>query len=396
VSSIKVSRRDFFKAGLACLGTIGFGHAGSDKGRMGAQAAQALPGRSVWTWLRMFEVQNSWGTIPSSEAAYRANADKIDVALPANGGRIQGDGTWLQEPWKINPDWPQMLPSWASDAGHLYMPVVDNDKGNMEAYLQVLDDPSLQAAAAENLVTLATSGRFDAPWDGVLLDFEATPTTHRQQLSDFYYVLADRLKQAGLPMGISVAGRATDWGTHDFSVLAEVADFVDLRCYGYREPPPKSIAPYWWLEDSVRYALDQGISQDNLLLGLGNFSKHWPDSTQYDFHEVPHEVAMQLVAEAGATVQWIASNENGIVREWYASLGSGHIWIHDGRTHRYGLQLAEQFGLLGTSLFAPGMGDRLHWLEIDAWRSGGWYQHYLPMILKTFAPDGRAYEVRAQ
>jgi hypothetical protein len=104
---------------------------------------------------------------------------------------------------------------------------------------------------------------------------------------------------------------------------------------------------------------------------------------------MPHDVAMELVSDAGATLEWIERNENGLIRERFAALGAGHVWVHDGSTHRYGLQLVDQYGLLGTSLFAPGMGDEAHWSVTAAWRSSDWQYQYLPIILKQAEKDTR-------
>lgn len=355
-----INRRDFIKLALLGAGTMGcFPHISPESDR-----ARSQP-KEVWAWLRMFDIDGTYD-IPSSEATYLANLRNIDVAMPTNGGTLQSDGSWLQEPWKINPDWPQSLPEIARSAGHRYIPIVNNDR---QGYLAVLDDPALQSVAADNLVDLATTGRFDSPWDGILLDFESTPTAYRQKLIDFYYLLFDRLEPTGLPVGISVSGRTIDSGTHDFTVIAELADFVDLRCYGYTSPPPKSIGPYWWLEGCIQFALASGIDPNILYLGVGNFSKYWPDSTQYDFTEVTYLAAQQILADANAVPQWIETNQNGVIREWYAQIGAGHIWIHDASTYEYGLNLISQYRIGGLSHFAAGMGDVEHWNKIRHWRN---------------------------
>lgn len=384
-----LTRREFIKSGLISLGVLSlpilkFGHPfglfsqNALKKNVDKQDSFTLnheaQNRTVWAWLRMFEVKGDYG-VPTSELAYKANLANVDVVMPLNGGKLQANGTWQQESWKIDPDWPQSLPGIAKSAGHGYMPAVGNDR---EGILDVLDSPDLQLSAAENLLALATYDRFDAPWDGVYLDLEGIPSTRRQQLSDFYYLLSEKIKPTGLSLGVSVAGHIEDIGTHNFSVVAEVADFVDIRCYGYWSPLPRSIGPYWWLEACTQFALDQGIDPAKLTLGLGNFSKYWPDSGQNDSVEIPFDLAIQLIGEAGSHIEWIECNQNGLIRESFATLKAGHMWIHDGLTIKYGLNLVNQLGLLGAALFAPGMGDGFHWQVIGDWRKS--YKRYLPLI----------------
>jgi len=323
--------------------------------------------RSVWTWLRMSPVEGQGAIfdVPTSESAYVGNLERIDVAMPANGGKLQADGTWLQELHKIEDRWPAQLPRIAREARHLYIPIVGNDR---KGVFDVLADRTLQRRAARELVALATRRRADAPWDGVLLDLEAIPQTYRAPLSAFYRLLGSHLRAAGLGVGISVGGRVVDDGADDFSVIAEVADFVDLRCYGYREPQPRSISPLWWVDGCLEFAQTRGVTEPQLVLGLGTFCKYWPDSSvNYPVAEITHSAAMRLLAEAGATAEWIASNEHGAVGELFGDLGRGHVWIHDEATHQSALGLADRHNVADISLFSPGMGER-HWPTTQAWR----------------------------
>jgi hypothetical protein len=381
----RVSRRRFLKQTLAAVGVFSLLRSATPSNPVPvvpygetrlASAASVRRPRTVWAWLRMFQVGNTF-PIPTSEAAYRANLQHIDVAMPVNGGTLLGDGTWLQEPWKLNPQWPQDLPNMARETGHLYMPTVFNDR---EGVRVVMSDPELRLVAADNLVKLATEERFDAPWDGVLLDLEGIPYEFRRQMSEFLRVLADRLRTAGLRVGVSVGGRtrAEIGDGYELAVVGEVADYVDLRCYGYREPPPLSISPYWWLEGCVRYALEEGIRPEQLLLGLGLFSKYWPDSSRrYPVAEITYESAMQLIEEAGATLGWVAHNAHGAVREHFAKIGAGEVWVHDKDTIRFGLDLADQYNLLGISPFAAGMGNAAMWEVIGRWRI---HAAYMPIF----------------
>lgn len=341
-----------------------------------------MPG--VWAWLRMFETSGDYG-IPTSEAEYTENLDCIYAALPLNGGKLQADGTWQQEPWKTDSAWARRLPAMARQAGHLYMPGVGNDRRGIVAVLQ---SPALQAAAAHNLVEMAASGRYDAPWDGVYLDLEGIPYEYATQLSDFLVLLAQSIREAGLRVGISVRGRTGDFGsdppdayTYDLGVVAETADYVDLRCYNYWAPPPRSIAPFWWIEECIQYALSKGISVRQLTLGLGTFSEYRFDVDEAHSDEITYTQALETVAAHAASLVWVEKNENGIVREYFAEVGNGTIWIHDARTHDLCLQLVDQFDLLGATLFAPGMSDPAIWAVIEQWLR--LQPHFLPWLSAT-------------
>jgi len=329
--------------------------------------------KQVRASLRMCPVGGDYPA-PTSEAAYLAHQNMLDSILPTNGGKLQADGTWLQEGWKLNPDWPQSLPGIARGAGQQYIPIVNNDRVGI---LTVLDSVELQDIAAAGLVLLARSGRFDSPWGGVLLDLEGIPSAYKDKLSDFLLILSYQLRAESIPVGISVRGIVNDPGpdydnaySYDFEVVAQAADFVDLRCYGYWNPTPRSIAPHWWVEACVQYALSQGIPAQRVYLGLGNFARYWPiTGNSGTWHNVTAEQAASLIRAANSFVQWIESNGNGLVREKYADVGEGHIWLHDGDTLRHGLDLIDEYGLGGLGLFIPGMGDESVWQAIAEWKA---------------------------
>lgn len=328
------------------------------------------PSQGVWAWLRMSSTRGEFA-IPTSEADYLANLATIRVAMPLNAGKLQSTGEWLQESWKVDHAWARDLAAQARAAGQLYMPGAGNDRLGI---LAVLEDPSLQQVAADNLVTLATAGRFDSPWDGVYLDLEGIPFEYQQQLSDFHYLLAEKLRPAGLRVGVSVRGRTADSGddfedayTYDFSILQDVADFVDLRCYSYWKPLPRSISPYWWIQGSIEYALAKGVSPSQMTLGLGNFSRYWPSSDEGQSEEITYEQAVALAAKAGTPVEWVEESENGLVRESFARIGEGHVWIHDAATINQELSNIDQYGLLGATLFVPGMGYADQWDVLADW-----------------------------
>ena len=118
------------------------------------------------------------------------------------------------------------------------------------------------------LVAMAQSGRFDSPWDGVYLDFEGVEADYHQAMSDFLDRIARAVKDAGMLLGVSVGGVYNDPGVipsapedvYDLKVVSELADTVDIRCYDYWYPPPRSIAPFWWIEACLQYGLGQGHS----------------------------------------------------------------------------------------------------------------------------------------
>jgi spore germination protein YaaH len=317
---------------------------------------------NVSVYLRMAPVVSAYPKA-TSEESYRMHSREFDTAIPCNGGVLQADGSWLQQRERTENAWAQTLPLLAQDNGHAYMPCVSNDETGI---LSVLGDPVLQVTAARNLIRLAST-RYDYPWDGVMLDLERIPSARKEDLSRFYHVLSDHIRQEGLRLGIWARGKVSDPGpdydhayANDFSVLARLADWVDLGCYGYWNPigivMDRSMGPYWWQQDCISYALSQGVAERQLRLGAGLFSMYYPNSNvNAGRREVVHSQAQAIIAAAGGAQVWVENGAFGIVREWLANLAGSHVWLHDERTLQHSVDLVSDRGLEGLSLFGLGM-----------------------------------------
>ena len=187
--------------------------------------------------------------------------------------------------------------------------------------------------------------------------------------------LRQAVKDAGLLLGISVGG-VTQAATGtlegddamDLGVAGEIADFVDLRCYDYGGMPP-SIAPHWWIEACIRYALEKkNVPPQNMTAGLATFSAHWPDAAAVPSDQMTYAQAIAFVKEAGAQIEWVESDDNGSVLESRAQVGQGAVWLTDEKTYRAGLDLVQRYGLLGNTMFAAGLGSEAQWEEMANWQ----------------------------
>jgi len=317
-------------------------------------------------FLRMTE---NTGTHPmdTSDESYELGKDSLDIVYPINGGKLKGDGTWLQEGWLINHDFPQNLRQMAIDNGQQYIPLV-NSRSYMELN-QVLESTALQEKAANNLAILATT-RFDSPWDGVALNLEGTAVENEDAMSDFLYILDQRLHTAGLTIEVSLGGKVEDddtiFTTLDFSVIGQIADIVELCVFSYSGPLPISIAPHWYIEKCIQYALANGIPNERIILCLGTYAKHWPNTFSNQFKSLTYQQAVEKAA--GHPSNWIERNQHGLVREIKAMLPDGFIWYHDADTHQHRLDLIDKYDLAGVGQFIAGCEDPAVWPLIKAWK----------------------------
>lgn len=315
--------------------------------------------KQVRTYLRMFASGGDF-PLPTSEQAYMQNIDLIDVAIPANGGRLRADGTWLQESVRLESPFAQGLSAIAREAGQSYVPAVSVASG----WMVILDDPALQEVAAQNLVELALSGRFDSPWDAVEYDALDVPPEYRDKHHDFILLLSCRVRQAGLPFHLSYYGADWDYNRYlDPRVIAQAADFFDCYCYS-----PGTTWTHGRTVKALDYNLECGVDPQRMALGLAGYSAYWPITGQPTRHDITYDQAIQIVQDNNSFVQWIESDDNGLMRLKYADVGEGHLWLTDADVVRSRLELLDSYGLAGMMHFTPGLEDEDVWQVIADWK----------------------------
>jgi len=288
--------------------------------------------------------------------------DLINVAIVANGGRLQADGTWLQESARLESPFAQGLSAVAREADQTYVPAV----GVASGWMAVLDDPTLQETAAQNLIELALLGRFDSPWDAVEYDAVDVPPKYRDKHHDFILLLSCRVRQAGFPFHLSYYG--ADWNFDRYlcpRVIAQAADFFDCYCYS-----PGTTWTWGRTVKALDYNLECGVDPQKMALGLAGYSSYWPVTGQPLRIDITHGQAMSLIHKHNSFLQWIEydATMDRLVRLQYADVGKGHIWMTDGDVVRSRLELLDSYGLAGMMHFTPGLGDKDTWQVIAEWK----------------------------
>jgi len=327
-------------------------------------------GKTVRAIMRMQATIGDY-PVPTSEAAYLTHSNLIDTATPY-GGTLQADGTWAQAPCLDRP-FARALPSWARQAGQQYAPFLDPGHGtDGSAIRAVLDDTALQQKAAEGAIALALA-RFDAPWDGMLYDALGAAlgdASYHDKQHDFMGRLSDAAHRAGLAFAVAFRGiRPEDesWSSVKLDRIVGVADIFDYYFYAWWLAPC-STGPYWWNRAGLDNALEHGIRPESIYLGIGNYARYWSAGYKTS-QDMTHDQAMQIASASGAAVNWVEDHPTGLIREKYAAVNDGHLWIQDGDTVKPRLALVDEYGLGGVMLFIAGMGAESVWDAIAEWKT---------------------------
>jgi spore germination protein YaaH len=155
-------------------------------------------------------------------------------------------------------------------------------------------------------------------------------------------------------------GFAVEPQPYDLKAIARAADFITLMTYGQYGvgTRPGPVAGYFWVEQSIRYAL-QFVPAKKLSLGLGFWAYRWCNS-QVTYSGYPEVAA--LAAQSGALPQWQAWERS----PWFEFRQNGcqtTVWYENEHSLTEKLKLVRQYHLHGYSAWRLGQEDPEFWTD---------------------------------
>ena len=322
----------------------------------------------------------SWDTV-NALASFHAHADQMDEVSPF-WYAVDRDGTL--DPYDGARD--ASLVQFAHAHGVLVIPTVSNGF-DPERMHRILNDPDLRALHIGAL----TKEIQRYGYDGIDIDYENLYAGDRDAFSAFVSALAAKVHR--LPgskvLTIAVHAKRSEPGTwngaqaQDWHALGGAVDEFrvmtydycwSLGCEGSWGSPPGPIAPTWWMEEVIRFAVTQ-VPAAKVMMGVHFYGYDWNSSgvgTALTWLDV-----QSLLATTGASVHWWATDSGGKpVEEHWFSYGNGHGVVfadHDSVRARW--RLARSLGIRGIAIWRLGSEDPQNWQAMMDW------QTYVPLSI---------------
>ncbi len=350
-----VSRRRLLRAAAVGAATL---EAGS---LLGISARPALAGSMpdtpsatmpVYAWLTPKD--------PASMASLRLNAGQIAYLSP----------TWyiMNGDLSISSIARRSLIEFARDHTIVLLPRVMNANFDAQVAAAILATPDSRARAAREIASLVL--RYD--YGGVNMDFEGRFAANRDGYSDLLARLAERLHLAGKRLTVDVSTQLKPLAaysdqeptaSYDYTAIAQVCDAVMLMAYDRATHRPGSLAPLWWVQQTVAYALTQ-IPAQKLVLGIAFYGRHWIARGQQVTHtDIRQSEALALLASSGATLQRPPLDATPRFT-WHDAQGQHTVHFEDGPSLAAKLQLAQANGLAGVAFWRLGQEAPSQWQVI--------------------------------
>lgn len=209
--------------------------------------------------------------------------------------------------------------------------------------------------------------------DGVNIDIENVTDEDRDAYTDLVRLIRSQVpkdKQVSVAVAANPYGWTEGWhGSYDYKALAKVSDYLFIMAYDehYEGGPPGPVASIDWVEQSIKYALDQGIPNKKIVLGIPFFGRYWKDGSTTGGDGVPANQVDALVAKYKGVVTYdkeaqspkaIITIKQGdplpVIHGYQLQPGSYTFWYENPTSIKAKVDLVNKYKLMGTGSWSLG------------------------------------------
>ncbi len=208
--------------------------------------------------------------------SFQNKKDKIDIISPV-WYELEENGDLIDK----RPDNYEKIAKTAHGSNTKLIPAIA--MFDHELFTKVLQSPENLDNHIKSIVDEVTQENYD----GIDLDYESTKLSDKDQYFRFISKLSERLDELDKQLIITVLAK---WGddviypsltetrqVQDWKRLSKYADQIRIMAYDFtfsRSPQPGPIAPLFWIEQILDYAVTQ-IPREKIILGIHLYSYEW-------------------------------------------------------------------------------------------------------------------------
>lgn len=286
---------------------------------------------------------------------------------------LNGDGTL-----KLTPTVDRYFIAAMQSSGIRVVPFLSNhwDRAVGEAALRNREQLSTEIAEMVRLYNL----------DGINVDLENITHEYRDEYTDFVRLLREKL-HVGKEVSVAVAANPNGWtkgwhGSYDYEGLAKYSDYLMIMAYdeSYTGSDPGPIASIGWVERSIQYALDHGVDEKQIVLGVGHYGRYWKDEASYGGEGISNTQIDYALKTYGGTVTYDEKAQSAkavftikqgdpIMKVNGKELAPGTytVWYENADAIKAKIDLIHNYDIKGMGNWSLGQENPQLWDDLAAW-----------------------------
>lgn len=220
----------------------------------------------------------------------------------------------------------------------------------------------------------------DLNLDGVHIDIESLDETYKERYTKFVKRVSSGIKENSKIITMAVASNPMDWkigwhGSYDYKSLSDMVDYIVILTFDehYYGSLAGAISGKKFFEDSIEYAVSQGVSKDKIVVGLPFFGRYWNQNEsgvaisardiEYLINNYDAEVKYDKVSES-CNVKLTINQDNPKPKIWGGRIldtGVYNIWYDNITALKFKLDYVKNYDIKGICCWALGQENKDIW-----------------------------------
>lgn len=216
---------------------------------------------------------------------------------------------------------------------------------------QILTNKELKEKHIKQILELVNS----LGAEGIDIDYENIDIKDKDSFTEFIKELSILLHKENKILLVTVQQKFEDHqrsgpGAIDWKEISQYADKVIIMCYNYssKNTKPGPIAPIFWLEDIIKFAVSQ-IPQEKICIALTLHGYDWSEKT----NSLNLSIANNLIQIRNAKLLW--DNKSQSPHFVYSKDGSKHqVWFENEKSISEKIKIINRYNIPHLALWHLG------------------------------------------
>lgn len=235
--------------------------------------------------------------------------------------------------------------------------------------------------------------------DGINVDIENVTEVDKVDYVELVKLLRQKLpkdKVVSVAVAANPRGFTTGWhGSYDYKALADNSDYLVIMSYdeSWEGSSPGPVSSVSFVEKSIIYALNKGVSEEKIVIGIPFYGRLWNDdkntwtsTNSWNGDGVSLTKAIDIMNRYNVQASYDEANQTPYVkltvepgkesivynkREMYA--GNYTIWFENEASIKSKLKLVTKYNIKGAATWSLGQEPDSTWDYFDLWLNGKYF-----------------------